>query len=352
MAKLISSIVVIAVAALIGVGAYLAWAWNHQLNVSAETYIVKPGTSMHAFARELYANQVLPDRYSLVLLAYLKGEARNLKTGEYRFERAATQRTLLDQVVSGRVVEYPLALIEGWTFDQVLYALSLAPKLTKTLEGLGHEEIMTQLGYPGRHPEGQFFPDTYYYSAGTTDIDLLQRAFKQMQARLQLEWDGRMPDLPFDDPYEGLTLASIVEKETGRAGERQLIAGVFVNRLRRGMRLQSDPTVIYGMGTSFDGNLRRKDLMRDNPYSTYTRGGLPPTPIAMPGADALHAVMHPAPTKALYFVSRGDGRHHFSETLDEHNEAVIKYQLRGKRKKFSSHQAEVRQGAASDQSLN
>lgn len=343
---------IIVVGVLIGVSAYIGWAWNHQLIPHAKTYVVKSGTSMHAFARELYEDDVLPDKYSLVLLAYFKGEARKLKAGEYRFERGITQPELLEQVVTGRVVEYPLALIEGWTFDELLDALDRAPKLTKTLDGLGHDEIMMQLGYPGRHPEGRFFPDTYYYSAGTTDISLLHRAFDRMQARLQMEWDRRTPGLPFDDPYEALTLASIVEKETGRASERQLIAGVFVNRLRLGMRLQSDPTVIYGMGASFDGNLRRQDLLSDSPYSTYTRRGLPPTPIAMPGGDALHAVMHPAPTKALYFVSRGDGSHHFSNTLDEHNEAVIKYQLRGKRGRFSSYQVEIKQPAASEQRVN
>jgi UPF0755 protein len=273
----------------------------------------------------------------LVLLAYVTGHARNLKAGEYRFKQGISQRELLQQVVTGRVVEYPLALIEGWTFDQFLQAINSAPKVRQTLNGLSHEQIMERLSRPDLHPEGQFYPDTYYYVAGTTDLQLLQRAFARMQTRVQNEWSARSSDLPLKNSYEALILASIVEKETGRASERPLIAGVFINRLRRGMRLQSDPTVIYGMGQSFDGNLRRRDLLRDSPYSTYTRGGLPPTPIAMPGGDALHAVLHPAPTKALYFVSKNDGSHEFSETLREHNEAVIKYQLRGKKRKFSSY---------------
>jgi UPF0755 protein len=234
-------------------------------------------------------------------------------------------------------VEYPLALIEGWTFDQFLQAINSAPKVRQTMNGLSHEQIMERLSRPDLQPEGQFYPDTYYHVAGTTDLQLLQRAFARMQTRVQNEWSARSAGLPLKNSYEALILASIVEKETGRASERHLIAGVFINRLRRGMRLQSDPTVIYGMGQSFDGNLRRRDLLRDSPYSTYTRGGLPPTPIAMPGGDALHAVLHPAPTKALYFVSKNDGSHKFSETLREHNEAVIKYQLRGKKRKFSTY---------------
>ena len=337
MAKLIKLSVYTAVIVCIGVGGYLAWAWNHPTKIGVNAHVVKPGTSMYAFAHALYDKGLLPDTSSLVLLAYLRGDARNLKAGEYNFEQGMTPRQLLDQVVAGRVIEYPLALIEGWTFDQFLEAIRGASKVTQTLDGMGHAEIMARLGQADLHPEGQFYPDTYSYSAGTTDLALLHRAFERMQRRLQREWVARTPDLPLRTPYEALILASIVEKETGRANERQLIAGVFINRLRAGMRLQSDPTVIYGLGPSFDGNLRRRDLKHDTPYSTYTRRGLPPTPIAMPGGDALYAVMHPAPTKALYFVSRGDGSHHFSETLQEHNNAVIKYQLGGKPQSFSSY---------------
>jgi len=241
-----------------------------------------------------------------------------------------TARELLDQVVAGRVVEYPLVLVEGWTFRQFLDAIEEAPKLTRTLNGLSPRAIMERLGHPGEHPEGRFFPDTYYYSSGQTELAILANAYDKMQKLLQQEWEKRDNNLPFKDPYEALILASIVEKETGRADERRMIAGVFVNRLRHGMRLQTDPTVIYGMGESFDGNLRLKDLRRDTPYNTYTRPGLPPTPVAMPGKESLQAVMHPVITGALYFVARGDGSHDFSSTLEEHNKAVIKYQLKGK----------------------
>lgn len=337
MATIVRTTIAAAGATAVAVAAYLGWAWNHGLAADQQTYVLKAGSSLRAFARELHEQGVLPDRYSLVLLAHLRGQTRQLKAGEYRFAPGITQGELLAQVIAGKVVEYPLPLIEGWTFAQCLQALRAAPKLTKTLEGLGPEEIMARLGHPGLHPEGQFYPDTYYYSAGTTDLSLLRRAFERMQERLQAEWEAREPDLPLKTAYEALTLASIVEKETGLTSERKLIAGVFINRLKREMRLQSDPTVIYGMGTAFDGNLRLQDLQRDTPYSTYTRRGLPPTPIAMPGGPALRAVMQPAQTEALYFVARGDGSHHFSATLEEHNAAVVKYQLGGRPKGFSSY---------------
>lgn len=336
MATIVRTTIAVAAAIALAAATYLGWAWNHGLAAGERSYILKPGSSLGTFARELHQQGVLPDRYSIILLAYLRGQTRQLKAGEYRFAPGITQGELLAQVIAGKVVEYPLVLIEGWTFAQVLQALRAAPKLTKTVEGLGPEEIMAQLGHPELHPEGQFYPDTYYYSAGATDLSVLRRAFGRMQERLRSEWEARAPDLPLKTAYEALTLASIVEKETGLTSERTLIAGVFMNRLRKQMRLQSDPTVIYGMGSAFEGNLRLQDLQRDTPYSTYTRRGLPPTPIAMPGGPALHAVMHPAQTDALYFVARGDGSHHFSTTLEEHNGAVVKYQLGGRRRDFSS----------------
>jgi len=309
---------------------YLLWSWNHSLQPGMEIYAVKPGMTLRAFARELSSRDVLPESHSFVWLAYLTGHQRDLKTGEYRFRNGMTARELLDQIVAGRVVEYPLVLVEGWNFRQFLDAIEEAPKLTRTLTGLSPRAIMERLGHQGEHPEGRFFPDTYYYSSGQTELAILANAYDKMQKLLQQEWEKRDNNLPFKDPYEALILASIVEKETGRADERRMIAGVFVNRLRHGMRLQTDPTVIYGMGESFDGNLRLKDLRRDTPYNTYTRPGLPPTPVAMPGKESLQAVMHPVITGALYFVARGDGSHDFSTTLEEHNKAVIKYQLKGK----------------------
>jgi UPF0755 protein len=316
---------------------YLFWSWNHSLQPGMEIYTVKPGMTLRAFARELSSRDVLPESHSFVWLAYLTGHERDLKSGEYRFRNGMTARELLEQIVAGRVIEYPVVLVEGWTFRQFLDAIEEAPKLTHTLIGLSPRAIMERLGHKGEHPEGRFFPDTYYYSSGQTELAILANAYDKMQKLLQQEWEKRDNNLPFRDAYEALILASIVEKETGRADERRLIAGVFVNRLRHGMRLQTDPTVIYGMGESFDGNLRLKDLRRDTPYNTYTRAGLPPTPVAMSGKESLQAVMHPVVNGALYFVARGDGSHVFSATLEEHNKAVIKYQLKGKPRTSTAH---------------
>ena len=322
---LFSPVVAVAV-----VAAYLFWAWNHPLNPGAEIYEAKPGMTLHAFSRELTRRNVFLESHSFVWLAYLTGHERDMKFGEYRFRRGMTARELLEQVVAGRCVEYPLVLVEGWTFRQFLAAIADASKLTHTLSGLPPQTIMERLGHKGEHPEGRFFPDTYYYTAGQTDLMVLANAYEKMQRLLQQEWDARDADLPYKNSYEALIMASIVEKETGRADERGQIAGVFINRLRKRMRLQTDPTVIYGIGESFDGNLRLKDLRRDAPYNTYTRAGLPPTPIAMPGEQSLLAALHPAETDALYFVARGDGAHEFSATLDAHNQAVSQYQTNGK----------------------
>lgn len=320
------------IAVVVGNG-YLFWAWNHSLEPGAEIYEVKPGMPLRGFARELSARGVLPESHSFVWLAHLTGRDRGLKSGEYRFRDGMTARELLDQIVAGRVIEYPVVLLEGWTFQQSLAAIRAAPKLAQTLAGLSPAAIMERLNRPGEHPEGRFFPDTYYYSAGQTDIMILANAYDKMQQLLQREWEGRENNLPLKNAYEALILASIVEKETGRADERRLIAGVFINRLRHGMRLQTDPTVIYGLGQNFDGNLRLKDLRRDTPYNTYTRRGLPPTPVAMPGKESLQAALHPMVTGAVFFVARGDGSHEFSSTLAEHNKAVLKYQLKGKPRK-------------------
>lgn len=323
---LLAGVLALAIAA----GFYVLWLWHQPLNPGAETYVLKAGTPLRSLARQLYERNVLQEPYTITWIGYLTGRSRHLKAGEYQFRPGITAGELLDQVVAGRVIEYPLVFVEGWNFRQLLKAIESAPKLTRSLEGLGFSEIMTRIGHPGVHPEGRFFPDTYRYSTGQTDIQVLSRAFEKMQALLKEEWAKRDPDLPLMNMDEALVLASIVEKETGRVEERKLIAGVFVNRLRKGIRLQSDPTTIYGLGTAFDGNLRLKDLRQDTPYNTYTRSGLPPTPIAMPGRDSIVATLHPAQTPALYFVSRGDGTHVFSATLEEHNAAVVKYQLGGR----------------------
>ena len=310
---------------------YLVYAWSAGLDTNDKIYTVKRGTTLKTFVRKLHQDNVVPDQYSMLLLAYLRGQHRSLKAGEYRFDPGVSQKQILDQVVAGRAVQYALLIPEGWNFHDLMNAINSAEKLEHTLKGIAPETIMARLGKEGTHYEGRFYPDTYYYAAGSSDLQLLKLAYERMEANLASEWQHRREGLPYETPYEALIMASIVEKETGVAAERPLIAGVFVNRLRRGMRLQTDPTVIYGIGQKFDGNLRRNDLRRDTPYNTYTRKGLPPTPIAMPGGDAIHAALHPADTKHLYFVSRGDGSHYFSETLEEHNQAVTRYQLGGRK---------------------
>jgi len=311
-------------------GAYLFWAWNHALMPGDEIIEIKPKMPLKAIARQLSQRNILPESYSFILLAYLFGHDRALKAGEYRFPDGISAKEILDRMVAGRVMEYPVVLLEGYTFGQFLQTLAEAPKLTHALSGLAPDIVMDRLGRKGEHPEGRFFPDTYYFSAGQSDLKILAIAYEKMQKLLQQEWEQRDAGLPLKDPYSALILASIVEKESGRANERRMIAGVFINRLRRGMRLQSDPSVIYGLGAQFDGNIRLKDLKHDTPYNTYTRAGLPPTPVAMPGKGSLLAVLHPEQTNALYFVARGDGTHEFSAALEDHNRAVIKYQLKGK----------------------
>lgn len=291
-------------------------------------YTIPSGASPRWIAQDLAQRGVLPHPSHLVWYARWSGKGPNIKAGEYELVPGTTAPQLLDQFVAGKVVQHSLMLVEGWTFPQVLDAIDRYEALDHRLTGLPDGEIMARIGHPGEHPEGRFLPDTYRFPRGTTDIAFLQRAYIAMQRYLEKEWDGRADGLPFASPYEALILASIVEKETAVPAERFEIAGVFVRRLRLGMRLQTDPTVIYGMGAGFDGNLRRQDLVRDTPYNTYARSGLPPTPIAMPGAASIHAVLHPADGTALYFVARGDGSHHFSSTLEEHNGAVAKYQLR------------------------
>jgi UPF0755 protein len=320
--------------ALIGFGllslVYLFYAWSTGLETKNKIYTVKRGTTLGQFARELQNDGVLPNRYTIILLAYLRGQHRGLKAGEYRFSSGISQRELLDQVVSGKSIQYSLLVPEGWNFREMMQAINKAGKLEHTLKDISPEMIMARLGKAGVHPEGRFFPDTYKYGAGTTDIALLKQAYDRMEQTLEKEWEERDKGLPSQTPYEALIMASIVEKETGIPEERPRIAGVFVNRLKKGMRLQTDPTVIYGLGQSFDGNLRRRDLRHDTPYNTYTRKGLPPTPIAMPGGDAIRAALHPAKTDHRYFVSRGNGTHKFSSSLKEHQKAVVEYQLGGK----------------------
>lgn len=256
----------------------------------------------------------------------LSGESRKIKAGSYELDPQTTPRTLLRKLVQGDEALRAVTLVEGWTYRQVMLALAKAPTLQGDAQQLTPEALMALLGKPGVHPEGRFFPDTYTYAKGTSDVALLRRALRAMDKKLEAAWAARRPDIVLQSPEQILILASIIEKETGTGSDRALISAVFNNRLRIGMRLQTDPTVIYGLGERFDGNLRKIDLLTDSPWNTYTRAGLPPTPISMPGKAALLAAVEPAPSRALYFVARGDGSSQFSLSLDEHNKAVNKYQ--------------------------
>jgi UPF0755 protein len=288
--------------------------------------VVKPGSSLRSVASQLAGLQVLEHPLYLVLLGrYLNLDAR-IKAGEYQLAASLTPEQLLHQLSEGKVLQHGITLIEGDTFKQMIARMRLDPVLEHVLVSDRPEHVMREIGYPGLHPEGRFLPETYYFPRGTTDIELLRRAYLDMETFLQQHWSERDEKLPFETPYQALILASIVEKETAVPEERPRIAGVFVRRLEKGMKLQTDPTVIYGMGDSYAGDIRFRDLREDTPYNTYTRAGLTPTPIAMPGKEAILAVLHPADGNELYFVARGDGSHYFSATLTEHNRAVERYQ--------------------------
>jgi len=298
-----------------------------RLPVSPFAFDVKSGASLKSVARELAAAGALPMEIPLVVLARLKRADRAIKAGNYEIAEGTTLPQLLDKLTAGDVTQTGLTVVEGATFAELAGALAANPGIVTTVLDLPAAELARRIGVPGPSLEGWFFPDTYFFAAGSSDLALLTRAHRLMRARLDDAWARRASELPLRDPYEALILASMVEKETGRAGDRPLIASVFVNRLRLGMRLQSDPTVIYGLGAKFDGNLRRRDLGTDTPYNTYTRDGLPPTPIALPGQGSLDAVANPPKTAYLYFVSRGDGSSEFSANLSDHNRAVAKFQL-------------------------
>lgn len=292
--------------------------------------LVAPGSPVTRVARDLAAAGWLERPLYFRIAARVSGAARRIQAGEYRIPPAQTPHRLLERMVAGDVKTYHLTVIEGWTFDRMLEAVRAHPALEHELPpDAGPGAVMAALGHPDQHPEGRFFPDTYQFPRGTTDLELLRRAYERMQRVLAEEWAGREPGLPLDSAYEALILASIIERETGVPEERARIAGVFVERLERGMRLQTDPTVIYGLGDEFDGDLRFRHLRTDTPYNTYTRAGLTPTPIALPSRAAIHAAVHPDRRGEVYFVATGDGRHVFSKTLEEHNKAVIEYQLGG-----------------------
>jgi UPF0755 protein len=300
---------------------------------TAETFEIGSGASLQSVARALAGRGLLEHSGIWVRHAKRTGDATRIQAGEYEILPGTTPAALLQQFVAGDVRLYTVTIPEGWTARQALAAIQSHPEIDTELVGLADCEWMQRLGLGELHPEGQFFPDTYRFPRGTTDRDVLLLAHARMQRELAAAWQERAPNLPIRTAHEALILASIIEKETGAPDERPLIGGVFANRLRLGMRLQTDPTVIYGVGESFDGNLRRRDLLADTPYNSYTRAGLPPTPIALPGRAALAAAVRPAATDALYFVAtgRGDGRHYFAETLVAHNANVSRHlaNLRG-----------------------
>jgi len=299
------------------------------LPIPAEGYrhIIPPGTSVTRLAADLQQAGIMPHPFYLRWMARWQGQAGQIKAGEYQFGPGITPGQLLEQVVSGAVFQHTLTIVEGWSFAQLVDAVRRHDALDHTLGSADGDGIMRQLGHAGQHPEGLFLPDTYHFPRGLTDVAFLQRAYQLMETQLAEEWAQRDPAIPLRTPYEALILASIIEKETGVADERPQIAGVFTRRLIQGMRLQTDPTVIYALGLRYDGNIHRADLLTDSPYNTYLYAGLPPTPIALPGLASLRAALHPAPGDSLFFVSRGDGSHVFSATLEQHNEAVRRYQL-------------------------
>lgn len=318
------------------IAVYFGWAWNRSLDTEKDSIVVTPGVSLYALTQQLHGQGIIDQPRMFRLLARLRGDSKRIKPGEYQISKDMSARNLLDKLVAGKVIQYPLRLIEGWSFKQFREAMNQAGRLRHDTMTMSDKQIMAAIGSEETHPEGWFYPDTYHYSVGVSDISILRQAHKRMKSELKQAWDHRTTDLPIQDAYQALILASIVEKETGQPHERPTIAGVFINRLRKNMKLQTDPTVIYGMGERYKGNIRKRDLLRDTAYNTYTRRGLPPTPIAMPAREALMAVVKPADTQALFFVARGDGSHIFSNTFKEHNAAVQEFQVRKRKRNYRS----------------
>jgi UPF0755 protein len=299
-----------------------------KLQPSSQEVIIAPNSGLRSIANQLVAQGVLREPWRFILLAKLLNKEQYLQAGSYTLNKNVSPYQLLLSLNYGKATQGSVTFIEGRTFAQMREKLAKNDAVKQTTTALSDREIMQLLGSKYTTPEGLFFPDTFYFNRHTPDIALLKISYDAMQAKLNKAWQTRDQNLPYKDSYEALIMASIIEKETGKPSERPMIAAVFVNRMRFGMRLQTDPTVIYGMGLQYDGNIRKKDLLADTPYNTYTRGGLPPTPIAMPGIAAIEAALHPADTKALYFVGKGDGSHEFSNNLNEHNRAVVRYQLK------------------------
>lgn len=332
MLKILKILVLLGVVVALAAVGLFYWQVTTPLVMKAERveFHVAPGSGLRTAAREIHASGVDVEPFIFVALGKVLRVESSIKAGSYEIARGVSALDLIRKLTRGDVTLTEIAFIEGWTFRQMREKLDAHPDIRHDTKGLSDADIMRLIGAPASAAEGQFFPDTYLFSKQSRDIDVLARAYRTLQRHLAREWAVRDADLPYGDAQQALIMASIIEKETGREQDRPLVAAVFVNRLRQGMLLQTDPTVIYGLGERFDGNLRKRDLLADTPYNTYTRAGLPPTPIAMPGLASIRAALHPAQSQALYFVARGDGSSHFSRTLTEHNQAVNRYQRGGK----------------------
>jgi len=319
----------------IGFAGWMAWFASAAVPLKVNPqgrldFDIRPGLGLKGAAQVMAVAGVDFPPWQFALLGRLAGMDRNIKAGSYEIGAGVTPWELLKKLTAGDVTQTEIVFVEGRTFRELRAQLNSHPDIRHDTAGLSDTEILQRLGAPEPHPEGLFFPDTYLFAKQSSDLDILRRAHGALQRRLATEWESRDPSMPYKTPYEALIMASIVEKETGTPADRGKVASVFVNRLRRGMLLQTDPTVIYGMGERFDGNIRKRDLTADTPWNTYTRAGLPPTPIAMPGMASIQATLRPPPTDFLYFVARGDGSSAFSRTLEEHNRAVNKYQRGGR----------------------
>ncbi|MDO8962347.1 MAG: endolytic transglycosylase MltG [Methylophilus sp.] len=330
MMKKLRLLIWLAIMGIIGLSAWMVYYAKTPLNIrpDAQEITIQPNSSLRSIAQQLVKQGVLKNEWSFIVLARVLRKESYLQAGDYTLNKNINPYQLLLSLNHGKSTQGSITFIEGRTFKQMRERLAKNKAIKHSIQLLTDAEVMQLVGKGEPHAEGLFFPDTFYFDRNTLDTIILKRSYEIMQTKLAKAWEARDANLPYKTPYQALIMASIIEKETGQASERALIAGVFVNRLRIGMRLQTDPTIIYGMGDDFNGNIRRKDLLKDTPYNTYTRNGLPPTPIAMPGLASIQAALHPAKTKALYFVGKGDGSHAFSSNLAEHNRAVVKYQLK------------------------
>lgn len=324
--KLLVTGVIVSVAAVAG----FSWWAKSPLDTGGKPveFSITPGSGVAAAAQQMTKAGVPVNPQLFYILARVTGQAGKIKAGSYELKPDTSPRGLLSQLVRGEFAQEAITIVEGWTFRQMRAAIAAHERLRHDTVELSDEELMKKISSEYKMPEGLFFPDTYLFAKGSSELEIYKKAHQAMLKHLQTAWEGRDPSLPYKTPYEALIMASIIEKETGQTSERGMIAGVFVNRLRTGMMLQTDPSVIYGMGERFAGDIRKKDLQTDTPYNTYTRVGLPPTPIALPGLQSLRAALAPAKTQALYFVARGDGTSQFSDNLSDHNRAVNQYQRR------------------------